>query len=179
MILVVDDVLLQDRLGRCHLARLRERLARQLVNGDLGPDQDPVAIGQFLDLWADGIMRPDHRRAERLDPVDQLGDPVYAECCALRKVLLVQVDAAEVQRPAVELQTAANDRAQVDLAQNAAVIPPLSPGPGGRSVGERRLSTRTTNRLTPGRRPLRSSSNGRSALTCDPTCRPLQHTVAP
>ena len=49
--------------------------------------------------------------------------------------------------------------AQIDLAQDAEFHqPPV--GPGGRSPAPRRLSTRTTSRLMPGRRPVRSSSNG-------------------
>ena len=60
------------RAATCACACQRRLSSRywsaDLVDGDLGPDQDPVAVGHLLDLGVERVVRADHGRAELAGP---------------------------------------------------------------------------------------------------------------
>ena len=81
-------------------------LALVRVHRDLRPDQQPLAVGQLVDVGVHRIVGPQHRRAELLGPAHQPSPPRVVDREALRAVVLVHADAADLHRPAVERQAA-------------------------------------------------------------------------
>ena len=110
----------------------------ELVDGNLRPDQDPVAVGHLLHLGAragsafGSRSRPvagPSRSAERSAPAS-IAAPVWT-------CLLVQVDAAEVQQPAVELEAAADDLDAADPAVGK--VPAEAPAAASRTASASRV----------------------------------------
>ena len=127
MVLVGEDVVLEHRVRLGEPARLAEVLRLHLVDGDLRPDQDPVAVGHLLHLGTDRVVGADHGGAELLHPRHQLRVLRRRHRGPGLQRLLVQVDAAEVQEPAVQLQTSAHDLDRPDTAVGEVALPRRRP----------------------------------------------------
>ena len=96
-----------------------------LVDGDLRPQQDPVAVGHLFDLGVQRIVGPDHGRAELADPADEAAHVGGIDRGALGGVLLVKVEAANVERAPVQLEAAADDRDIADAALGDVAAQPM------------------------------------------------------
>ena len=98
VVFVREDVVLEHRVRLGEPAGLPEVLRLHLVDGDLRPDQDPVAVGHLLHLGTDRVMGADHGGAELLHPRHQLRVLRRRHRGPRLQRLLVQIDAAEVQK---------------------------------------------------------------------------------
>ncbi len=117
MVLVGEDVLPQHRMCLREPSGLALVLALDLIDGDLRPDQDPVPVGQLFDLRVERVVGADHRCSERSRPGDQLAQLGRGERPTGLQARLVDVHAAQVQQPPVQLEPAGRrDRDAADAA---------------------------------------------------------------
>ena len=103
--------------GVAHL-RLRQLLGVHLVDGDLRPDEHPEAVGLLERVRVQRVVRADERRAEVARPGELLVARGVVDREAARARVLLEADAADVQRAAVQHQAPVRDldRAHADRA---------------------------------------------------------------
>ena len=91
-------------------------VAHLLVDRHLRPDQKAITVGQLLDLRVQRLGA-DHGGAKLPNPAHQPAEVRLVQSSAELEVLLAQLDAAQIQQPAVELQ--ATSRRHLDGADPA------------------------------------------------------------
>ena len=113
VVAVRDDVVGQHPRGEPLEARVLQGLRRHLVDGDLRPDEEPVAVGQLVHVRAERVMRADGGGAYLLREAHEQLLALVGNGAAGCRVVLVHEEPAEVNGRPVQAEAAAfhGDRA--------------------------------------------------------------------